>query len=112
MAKNNRSARIDPPMCFILLILIAAGDLPTLKVRNEYFFFQAEADIRDLTVTGVQTCALPISPADEAPAALTADAIRGRVVDVVLLRARVDDEGGRAPSAGRPVRRQYDQLRA
>src|SRR2546430_10859187 len=25
------------------------------------FFFQAEAGIRDLTVTGVQTCALPIS---------------------------------------------------
>src|SRR5256886_2930019 len=26
------------------------------------FFFQAEDGIRDLTVTGVQTCALPISP--------------------------------------------------
>src|SRR2546430_288102 len=25
-----------------------------------YFFFQAEDGIRDLTVTGVQTCALPI----------------------------------------------------
>src|SRR2546430_10574870 len=25
------------------------------------FFFQAEGGIRDLTVTGVQTCALPIS---------------------------------------------------
>src|SRR3989475_9465788 len=30
--------------------------------RNQYFFFfQAEDGIRDLTVTGVQTCALPIS---------------------------------------------------
>src|SRR2546430_11285875 len=28
-----------------------------------FFFFQAEDGIRDLTVTGVQTCALPISPA-------------------------------------------------
>src|SRR2546430_13461206 len=27
------------------------------------FFFQAEDAIRDLTVTGVQTCALPICPA-------------------------------------------------
>src|SRR2546430_12203783 len=27
---------------------------------NVYFFFQAEDGIRDLTVTGVQTCALPI----------------------------------------------------
>src|SRR5260370_21120013 len=28
-----------------------------------YFFFQAEDGIRDSSVTGVQTCALPISPA-------------------------------------------------
>src|SRR2546430_11294752 len=27
---------------------------------NFFFFFQAEDGIRDLTVTGVQTCALPI----------------------------------------------------
>src|SRR2546430_7631036 len=33
-----------------------------------FFFFQAEDGIRDLTVTGVQTCALPISaPASSAP---------------------------------------------
>src|SRR3989440_6102034 len=31
-----------------------------------FFFFQAEDGIRDLIVTGVQTCALPISP-DVAP---------------------------------------------
>src|SRR5260370_31783658 len=30
------------------------------------FFFQAEDGIRDSSVTGVQTCALPISP-EEAP---------------------------------------------
>src|SRR5688572_9232829 len=30
-----------------------------------FFFFQAEDGIRDLTVTGVQTCALPISYTDE-----------------------------------------------
>ena len=29
-----------------------------------FFFFQAEDGIRDDLVTGVQTCALPISPAD------------------------------------------------
>src|SRR2546430_10288539 len=29
------------------------------------FFFQAEDGIRDLTVTGVQTCALPISRPEE-----------------------------------------------
>ena len=27
-----------------------------------FFFFQAEDGIRDTSVTGVQTCALPISP--------------------------------------------------
>src|SRR5688572_30902177 len=31
------------------------------------FFFQAEDGIRDLTVTGVQTCALPISPTTLGP---------------------------------------------
>src|SRR2546430_6420737 len=30
--------------------------------NNSFFFFQAEDGIRDLTVTGVQTCALPIWP--------------------------------------------------
>src|SRR2546430_13219911 len=30
-----------------------------------FFFFQAEDGIRYLTVTGVQTCALPISPPGE-----------------------------------------------
>src|SRR2546430_12196778 len=33
-----------------------------------FFFFQAEDGIRDLTVTGVQTCALPISAHDALPA--------------------------------------------
>src|SRR5256886_2800698 len=31
-----------------------------LQYVNFFFFFQAEDGIRDLTVTGVQTCALPI----------------------------------------------------
>src|SRR6266567_8348812 len=33
------------------------------EVFSCFFFFQAEDGIRDLTVTGVQTCALPISAA-------------------------------------------------
>src|SRR2546430_6529100 len=36
-----------------------------LELLND-FFFQAEDGIRDLTVTGVQTCALPISGLDAA----------------------------------------------
>src|SRR2546430_6146397 len=37
---------------------------PSAQIRSRsilFFFFQAEDGIRDLTVTGVQTCALPIS---------------------------------------------------
>src|SRR2546430_13191858 len=37
--------------------------LPLGVVDLLFFFFQAEDGIRDLTVTGVQTCALPISTA-------------------------------------------------
>src|SRR5256886_5608250 len=45
-----------------------------MKFRNvrtavTYFFFQAEDGIRDLTVTGVQTCALPISTRSRTSAA-------------------------------------------
>src|SRR5206468_9650166 len=36
--------------------------------RYACFFFQAEDGIRDLIVTGVQTCALPISPGKIVPA--------------------------------------------
>src|SRR5205085_6245056 len=35
--------------------------LASLLIRFLFFFFQAEDGIRYLTVTGVQTCALPIS---------------------------------------------------
>src|SRR5256886_5603492 len=42
----------------IVTVIQNASDPPT---ENEIiFFFQAEDGIRDLTVTGVQTCALPI----------------------------------------------------
>ena len=34
------------------------GDIKT--IQNFFFFFQAEDGIRDIGVTGVQTCALPI----------------------------------------------------
>src|SRR2546427_10223980 len=46
-----------------------------------FFFFQAEDGIRDLTVTGVQTCALPILSPPGAPrraAAATARRHGGR----------------------------------
>src|SRR2546430_9837314 len=54
-----------------VLVLKGSGDAVFLvcvfyrwcNVQRLLFFFQAEDGIRDLTVTGVQTCALPISTA-------------------------------------------------
>src|SRR2546430_11545188 len=52
----------------------SSGVRPMSRVCVLFFFFQAEDGIRDLTVTGVQTCALPISRAlISRPALLVAD---------------------------------------
>src|SRR5256886_25030 len=54
-----------------------------------FFFFQAEDGIRDLTVTGVQTCALPICvglrPAD------VGTAVAGALLGVPAGEVRVED---------------------
>src|SRR2546430_7031094 len=47
--------------CTVYIFLTRLLDL-YIAVIFIFFFFQAEDGIRDLTVTGVQTCALPISP--------------------------------------------------
>src|SRR3989475_6352129 len=39
----------------------------SLHILFFFFFFQAEDGIRDLTVTGVQTCALPICRLSNVP---------------------------------------------
>src|SRR2546430_1319470 len=77
-----------------------------------FFFFQAEDGIRDLTVTGVQTCALPIFVEVGARQALAAEGARpvlGEAVDepVALggeapcLPDEVGQPRGHAPSAAR-----------
>src|SRR2546429_5906656 len=40
------------------------GEPELIVVGTGFFFFQAEDGIRDVAVTGVQTCALPICPND------------------------------------------------
>src|SRR5688572_31833445 len=50
------------------------------------FFFQAEDGIRDLTVTGVQTCALPISRSRSEASWALSRSLRPFFVDVVNLR--------------------------
>ena len=52
------------PKSFVPLRGICVGyyaeDLITFPMSDLLFFFQAEDVIRDVAVTGVQTCALPI----------------------------------------------------
>src|SRR5688572_32652922 len=43
-----------------LMTLTTVLYLSCVLISGDLFFFQAEDGIRDLTVTGVQTCALPI----------------------------------------------------
>src|SRR2546427_13147626 len=52
-----------------------------------FFFFQAEDGIRDLTVTGVQTCALPISAGGAKRVAWAGNDRRGTVQEAARLRA-------------------------
>src|SRR2546429_2531830 len=51
---------------------LRCGDQRWIVCRIFFFFFQAEDGIRDVAVTGVQTCALPIcsstSPVESASA--------------------------------------------
>src|SRR2546430_5929032 len=45
----------------VKVVSVWSRDDTCLYYYVDFFFFQAEDGIRDLTVTGVQTCALPIS---------------------------------------------------
>src|SRR5437016_1468251 len=47
-------------LCRMFSVLVSR--LRSLRLLRVSFFFQAEDGIRDWSVTGVQTCALPISP--------------------------------------------------
>src|SRR2546430_16707697 len=82
-----------------------------------FFFFQAEDGIRDLTVTGVQTCALPISvtvhvvpgdPRPELAQRLRQQRLAGPVVEGSLnvagaeLRRHVGGPGGWGSGRGAP----------
>src|SRR2546430_7432189 len=57
----------------------------------KFFFFQAEDGIRDLTVTGVQTCALPISVGN---AVGRVHHLENRVVVLVITRIGLENPGG------------------
>src|SRR2546422_8149765 len=63
-----------------------------------FFFFQAEDGIRDVAVTGVQTCALPICERREP---------EHRLLGGLLLQANLD--GAAAGSAARPNRAEQER---
>src|SRR5256886_6654295 len=76
------------------------------------FFFQAEDGIRDLTVTGVQTCALPIS-ATSRPSESTSNAAsafasgtgpRSEASEIVVAKVISPERSITAASAVRPSR--------
>src|SRR6266567_4542794 len=62
-ARNINQTNSDLPVVLTLHHLIHLCDVSAEFLQDVIFrfFFQAEDGIRDLTVTGVQTCALPIS---------------------------------------------------
>src|SRR2546427_7434939 len=64
-----------------------------------FFFFQAEDGIRDLTVTGVQTCALPIFPGHAAPPCPAGRRARG-LGACALQRGGAPAHAGPAGAAG------------
>src|SRR5205807_6958015 len=79
-----------------------AGDGITTATILVYFFFQAEDGIRDYKVTGVQTCALPISgDQNEVLEGPTSEYGRKRLVDPKLAELRFDLQ--RKPRRGRCV---------
>src|SRR2546430_11186933 len=88
--------------CEVLHAYTRAGTLlkpAYLSSMYKIFFFQAEDGIRDLTVTGVQTCALPIyvlgialGPEVDAPLAGLLEAPQDVVLDLRSEERRVGKE--------------------
>src|SRR6266705_3965305 len=65
-----------------------------------FFFFQAEDGIRDRTVTGVQTCALPISGLRSGPPAASGSARHNEPAAGRRVPARPAWANGSATAAG------------
>src|SRR5688572_33294467 len=80
------------------MVLAAEG----CKSYDSLFFFQAEDGIRDLTVTGVQTCALPILIARSGQA--TASGMPGKPPPVPTSMMRFA-----SPRCGTSVRRSEER---
>src|SRR2546430_9802651 len=77
----------------------------TRAIQWMYFFLQAEDGIRDLTVTGVQTCALPISRVEvgDLSAPMTSIGPYINPLRVGLLTLPIEQEGCVPGPTGSPL---------
>src|SRR2546430_1357706 len=82
-----------------------------MSCLNKFYFFQAEDGIRDLTVTGVQTCALPISTPRPLPTRARSSTMMAPAPAVTAARARSNGvpESG-ASASGAPSRRSSEMV--
>src|SRR5256886_12121956 len=85
----------------VYMIVFQVFEAVRLADCQALFFFQAEDGIRDLTVTGVQTCALPISVPAGAGAAPQARGPRGPWCQPRAAGGDVAARRGRQPAARR-----------
>src|SRR5699024_12166844 len=77
-----------------------------ISLRFPYFFFQAEDGIRDRNVTGVQTCALPISGSMNLPMDKLIDHIEKIKTHQDKPVVLVCNAGTNATAAGRQLQEQ------
>src|SRR2546430_7730847 len=88
------------------------------RLRCCFFFFQAEDGIRDLTVTGFQTCALPILAPIEGDSRISKMITPYNAPNTMVAQAFTSKDGHEAlvsvelKSSGQAAWKDYDALRA
>src|SRR5204862_659421 len=87
-----RAGRSVLSRLLVLRSLRVYGLNAVVAVCDVFFFFQAEDGIRDLYVTGVQTCALPILIPGTAEADLDVRLLPGESPEAFLAELRRSEE--------------------
>src|SRR5206468_5505338 len=87
---------------YTLAQLVSVGVISLIRF---FFFFQAEDGIRDLIVTGVQTCALPISAPCRRPSRCRGSSCSG------TCRSRCSTPAARTTARARPRTRRSEERR-
>src|SRR2546425_8127968 len=76
-----------------------------------FFFFQAEDGIRDKLVTGVQTCALPISNRVASCKRASTERRLSKTAAIDSLTSRIRDGGGPSGQSGSWTRKRSEERR-